>query len=129
VEKVTSENEQLKKQINQLENRLNQLDAEAKVFAEKLTELKQRQYHDVSPEQFELLWDEFNEMLKKQEETQHLFSKVEGRNSEIAEKLDKMSSQWQETFGVAQNIEDSPQVIYTRKVYMKEGYGDSMTIL
>ncbi len=45
VEKLANENEQLKKQIVLLEDRLNQLDAEAKVFAEKLSELKTQKYH------------------------------------------------------------------------------------
>ncbi len=50
-------------------------------------------------EQFGMLWGELNGMLKKQEETQAMFNKVEESNMEIAQKLELLQSKWTQAFG------------------------------
>lgn len=114
MEKLASENEQLKKQINNLESRLNQLDVEAARFAEKLTDMKETNPHkDITAENFNALWDELTEMLKKQEETHVLLSKVDGGNLDIGARLEQLTTRWNQVFG--DKLDEHPQVLVIKQ--------------
>lgn len=110
MEKLNTETEQLKKQVGLLESRINQLDVEASRFAEKLAELREKQYSEVSVESFTAMWDELNEIMRKQEETQHIATRIDESNSSTIKKLNELSVKWNQVFGEEVNSEDDPKV-------------------
>ena len=116
MDKLSSESEQLKKQITLLENRLNQLDAEAAQFAQKLTAMKEKQYAEVSVDSFNAMWDELNGIIRKQEETQQLVVKVDERNTDMVNRLQLLSDHWNSVFSIETHVENPQLKIIKQKV-------------